>query len=163
MTIHNLREITMRKTIFYIIIAIIVAGSLWSVAMSRLTGPNKRLAAPNKILVEIGANRVEAELATSSADLFRGLSGRAGLVENEAMLFLFAKPDFHRFWMKEMNFPIDIIWIGEDRTIIEITPELAPSTYPQTFTSPKPAKYVLELPAGWAAEHRIKRGDRVNF
>ena len=63
--------------------------------------------------------------------------------------------------MKEMNFPIDIIWIGEHMSVVDITKSASPSSFPQTFVSSAPALYVLEVQAGFAERHGVKIGDQV--
>ena len=73
-----------------------------------------------------------------------GLSNRDSLPKDSGMLFLFDRPDIHLFWMKDMNFPIDIFWISEEGKIISIERQISPESFPATFTSSSPAKYVLE-------------------
>jgi uncharacterized protein len=93
-----------------------------------------------------------------------GLGGRDGLADNQAMLFIFDKPDFYEFWMKDMKFPIDIIWLGTDRKIVHIENNVSPETYPDTTFMPESeALYVLETPAGFAEKNNIKIGDVVEL
>ena len=63
--------------------------------------------------------------------------------------------------MKDMYFPIDIIWIGENNTIVDITKNLSPRTYPKTFSPKTEAKYVLEVNSGYVEAHGINIGDLV--
>ena len=70
--------------------------------------------------VQIGGQSVRVDLAISPEAQERGLSGRAGLADGEGMLFVFAQPGRKMFWMRKMNFPIDIIWIAEDMQVIFI-------------------------------------------
>jgi uncharacterized protein len=93
----------------------------------------------------------------------RGLGGRTELSPDEGMLFVFDKEDIHPFWMKDMRFSIDILWLANDGTVIYIERDVSPDTYPQVFSSDKPARYVLELPVGYSAAHHIKVGDRVQL
>jgi uncharacterized membrane protein (UPF0127 family) len=83
------------------------------------------------------------------------------LLENEGMFFSFATSDYYRFWMKEMNFPIDIIWLDENYKIIDITHSLATSTYPNTVSPKTPARYVLEVVAGFAKKYSITESSPV--
>jgi len=107
-----------------------------------------------------------AELARTPLEQTRGLSGRAALAENRGMLFVLATSTRPAFWMKEMNFPIDIVWL-ENATggamVSEIAARVATSTYPQTFSPTVPINYVLELPAGAAARGGLKVGDFIHF
>lgn len=93
----------------------------------------------------------------------RGLSGRASLPEEEGLLFIFSKPDFYGFWMKEMQFPIDIIWINENNKIVHIARAIEPNSFPQIFKPSEKSLYVLEVNAGFAAKHAINIGDQATF
>jgi uncharacterized membrane protein (UPF0127 family) len=91
----------------------------------------------------------------------RGLSGRQSLEENAGMLFVYEIPSVPGFWMKEMNFPIDIIWIDENKKIVGITENLAPETFPQVFYPRSSVQYVLEVNSDWARDHSISVDDKV--
>ena len=113
--------------------------------------------------VKIGGVSVAVELALNPASQAQGLSGRNQLGKNEGMLFVFDRPDQYAFWMKDMNFPIDIIWIGEDLQIVYIKKNAAPESYPETFTPEIKAKYVLEVISGFSEKNNLKERDRVLF
>lgn len=106
---------------------------------------------------------ITIERADTPAARARGLSGRAGLAENTGMLFVLEASKRHSFWMKDMNFPIDIIWIDEHHTVVDITREAKPASFPDSFAPAVPARYVLEVNAGFADHHRIKIGDTISF
>jgi uncharacterized membrane protein (UPF0127 family) len=91
------------------------------------------------------------------------LGGRACIGPDQGMLFTFNKPGQYDFWMKNMKFPIDIVWVNENKMVVSVSPEVEPKTYPKTFTSNKPAKYVLELHAGRAQQLNISEGTNLNF
>lgn len=116
---------------------------------------------PSSTVIEFRNVNVTAEVATTAEARNRGLSARDELGEKNGMLFIFSKPDFHHFHMKDMNFPIDIIWLDENLRVVDITPQLDPDTYPETFTSHRPAQYVLEVNAGFADEYGINRDDKA--
>lgn len=88
-----------------------------------------------------------------------GLSGRSGLPENSAMLFVFDKPDIYSFWMKDMKFPIDIIWLDGSYCIIHLESALFPDTYPRTFGPAEKSLFVLETNAHFAEKNNLKVGD----
>jgi uncharacterized membrane protein (UPF0127 family) len=116
--------------------------------------------------VLINNTAIAVELAVSDEEKMRGLSGRPSLFQNAGMLFIFSRPDYYRFWMPNMNFPIDFIWIDETGRIIGITenaPPLADTSKPVWYLPPLPAKYVLEVNAGFAKRHNIQIGDIVKF
>ena len=93
----------------------------------------------------------------------RGLSGRESLDEEEGMLFLLAN-DSPSIWMKGMRFAIDIVWIQDGR-VVDVTADVPPprgSNAPlPTYSPDRPANRALEVSAGWAANHGIRRGDLV--
>lgn len=112
----------------------------------------------NNSYIEIGGHKIELEIADTDAARARGLSGRLKLGENEGMLFVFDQPGHYGFWMKEMNFPIDIIWIDEERQVVGIEHKVPPESFPQVFYPREAVKYVLEVNAGFAAAHGLTEG-----
>ncbi len=94
----------------------------------------------------------------------RGLSNRAGLDKNSGMLFIFDDVSKQNcFWMKDMSFSIDMVWLNEQRGVISVIPNVAPETYPSSYCPEKPAKYGLEINAGRAENFGIKNGVYLQF
>jgi uncharacterized membrane protein (UPF0127 family) len=82
------------------------------------------------------------------------------------MLFFLGEPTKASFWMKNMHFPIDIIWVDANFSIVHIEEELKPCTmafYCPSYTPKKESLYVLETIAGFANNHHLKIGDRLDF
>lgn len=100
-------------------------------------------------------------IADTAEKRTKGLSGRPGLGANEGMFFIFDMPEHYSFWMKEMNFPIDIIWINSSFKIVDITKNVVPESYPNSFSPGVPVKYVLETIAGWTDKNGVVAGDTV--
>ena len=98
--------------------------------------------------IKIDGILFNVDVADTKEEREKGLSGRKYLDRNSGMLFVFPDNGNHGIWMKDMNFPIDIIWISENFHIVDIKRDATPDSYPEVFTSTKLAKYVLELPAG---------------
>ncbi len=113
--------------------------------------------------VKIGGVDVRVELAIDKTSQERGLSGRESLAVNTGMLFMFNKPDKYYFWMKGMNFPIDIIWINENNKIVYIKREAQPENFLETYGPEENSLYVLEVPSGFSDMHGLKTGDSVLF
>lgn len=116
--------------------------------------------------VTIGSAKIFVEIAKDDVALRKGLSGRESLGPDQGMLFIFPKPDRYRFWMPDMRFPIDIIWIGADKKVAAITPDVPPESNPASphfYRPPKPAQYVLEVKTGFAKNKNVKTGDAVIF
>jgi uncharacterized protein len=111
--------------------------------------------------VTLAGQKIKVDLAISPEAQIKGLSGRDGLAEGEGMLFIFNDTGAHFFWMKDMKFAIDILWLNEETKVVHIKESVTPESYPETFGSDEPAKYVLELPAGFTAKYGIKEGDQA--
>lgn len=108
------------------------------------------------------------EVAASSNLRRLGLSGRDGLGENSGMLFVFDHSDFYDFWMKDMKFPLDIIWIKNNKVADleeNVPPPLAgaPDASPPVYKPEAPADSVLEVKAGFAGKNQVKIGDEVKI
>jgi hypothetical protein len=111
--------------------------------------------------IRIGGTPVVIELADSEAERERGLSGRRELRPGFGMLFVFEEETRPSFWMKDMRFSIDIIWISADGRVVDIDAGVLPESYPQTFTPDSPVRYVLEVPAGFSEAEGITIGSRL--
>lgn len=97
---------------------------------------------------------IRFEIATTTAEQERGLSGRNIIPNNYAMLFVFQKKSRYGFWMKDMLAPIDIIWLSDNGTIMGIDNSIQPETYPHVFYAPVAVRYVLEMQAGYSIRHK---------
>lgn len=116
--------------------------------------------------VKIGETVIPVEIARTKEQIDKGLSHRSSLGASEGMLFIFDHNAHFKFWMKGMRFPIDMIWIGEDRAIVHITANVPLPTIfrrPVFYSPPVAARYVLEVNADFARTHGVKVGDRAEF
>ena len=113
--------------------------------------------------IQIMGQNIRVNLATTDAAREQGLSGRENLKEDEGMLFVFDYPDKYSFWMKDMNFPIDMIWIGENKEIIYIKRDARPESFPESYGPTADSKYVLEIVSGLSSKNNFKEGDKVKF
>ena len=147
----------MRRALVYIAVAAVIA-----VSFAYLYNRFPSEAVSSTRTVYIGSQAIKVIVAQTPEERQKGLSGREGLGANEGMLFVFPTDGLWGFWMKDMRFSIDILWLSADGTIIYIAPNVSPDTYPQTFEPPAPARYVLELPAGYVAYHDVNIGDQTN-
>ncbi|OGY57883.1 MAG: hypothetical protein A3E61_02620 [Candidatus Colwellbacteria bacterium RIFCSPHIGHO2_12_FULL_43_12] len=95
----------------------------------------------------IDGNEFSVQIADSIDERDKGLSGRNSLGGKEGLLFVFDESDEYGFWMKDMKFPIDIIWI-ENNEVVYVLPNVKPDSYPSVFYPPQPANKVLEINAG---------------
>ena len=160
----NVLDTTKKKTLLVVVLTAVV---LIGVAVNQkdvLNGSknnNQNITQKEGHIVKVGTARVLIDIADTPTLRARGLSGRKLLLDDQGMYFIFDHPGMYPFWMKEMNFPIDIIWIGEHMSVVDITKSASPSSFPQTFVSSAPALYVLEVQAGFAERHGVKIGDQV--
>ncbi len=109
------------------------------------------------------------EIAADAGSRSTGLSYGDGLLRNAGMLFLMPREGVQTFWMKEMRFPLDMVWIGSDCRVTGITHEVpfpedgtSTSELPR-YKSPDGTLYVLEINAGLARELAITPGAKVAF
>lgn len=113
----------------------------------------------------IGNHTFTLSIARSQKEKEVGLSETKLLSENQGMIFIFDKPDYYSFWMKNMKFPIDIIYINNDAivTIIKNAQIIKPQDNPTVYFSTQPADKVLEIQAGLSEKYKFKEGDRVKY
>jgi uncharacterized protein len=107
-----------------------------------------------------------ADIAATDEQRTKGLSVKDRLDENEAMLFVFDYEAQHTFWMKNMKFPIDIMWIDSDKTVVYIEHNVEPCSseiFCPVFRPDHDSLYVLETIGGFAERHDIVKGTMVEF
>ncbi|KKP92355.1 MAG: hypothetical protein UR94_C0001G0040 [Parcubacteria group bacterium GW2011_GWA2_36_10] len=106
------------------------------------------------------------DLAKTPEQYRQGLSNREGLEQNQGMLFIYPEKQNLSFWMKEMNFAIDLVWLldGKIMAYIENMPKLAKNTALKDlplYTSPMPVNQVLELPSGTIQRLKLQVGQEL--
>lgn len=111
----------------------------------------------------ISGHTFTIQKAVIEADRNKGLSGKKCIPENQAMLFVFDKPDTYGFWMKDMNFPIDMLWLDADKKVVFIQKNATPESYPKVFKPKEKSLYVLEVASGTADKLNVTVGTRLNF
>jgi len=114
-------------------------------------------------VITIDGIEINVDVAETPKEKAEGLSGQANLTKEQGMLFVYEKPDLYSVWMKDMNFPIDIIWIDENFQVIDITENFKPESFPRAVKPQKPVQYVVEVNAGWVKKHRVHIGSPVIF
>jgi len=118
----------------------------------------------NQLIVETddGPRSFVVEIASSQEERRKGLMGREELEPNHGMLFVFPSLSLSPFWMKNTPLSLDIIFIGEDRRILQITPEATPYSV-ELIQARHPYLYVLELAGGTAATSGLQAGNSVTL
>lgn len=126
----------------------------------------EKIVRPGKELV-LPKGTVFAEVVNTPASRAKGLSRRSTLPEDEGMLFIFEHPGKYGFWMKDMHFPIDMVWISSDGVVVHVERHVDPSSYneenPRIFVNEPDALYVLELKDGYAEKYGLFLGTKVKL
>ena len=121
---------------------------------------------PRMIEIQIHSQTIKAEVVSSMADRALGLGGRKTIGDKEGMLFLFPNSGYPSIWMKNMNFPIDIIWL-KDSQVVDIANQVPPPKPNQmqldTYTPKEEANQVLEIKSGQAEVLDLKIGDKITI
>lgn len=141
----------MRHLVVLLAVVVIFAAGL--VYLMRSDGPR----------AIVGGTSVKILLADTPQKRTQGLSGRESLAHDEGMLFVFPEEDVYSFWMKDMRFSIDILWLNSAGEVVHVVENASPESYPASFTPEKAATYVLELPAGFARLNNVVVGSVVTL
>ncbi len=135
-----------------VLLLLIIAGSVYVYHMYHATAS-----------IIVNGQIFSVEVANTDAARQKGLSGHAPLASNNGMLFVFPQSGNYGFWMKDMTFSIDIIWVNSQLQVTHVEQSLSPETYPTVFYPDTESLYVLEVPAGTASRLNIHPGDTIQF
>jgi len=107
----------------------------------------------------------QVRVAETPQERQQGLQGKEELSETEGMLFVFPRDGKHVFWMKRVQFPLDIVWLDDHKRVVDVAQEVTPCTTAvcPRFTPRVEARYVLEIAAGQVAATNIAIGDKATF
>jgi uncharacterized membrane protein (UPF0127 family) len=114
-------------------------------------------AADNRLL-----KRIDIELAQKEKEIQRGLMFRRSMEEDQGMLFLMPTEKPQSFWMLNTDLSLDIIFVNSDLEIVNIQANAEPRSL-KKLPSQLPARYVVEVTAGFCAKYGIRERDRVQF
>jgi uncharacterized membrane protein (UPF0127 family) len=117
----------------------------------------------SKQVVSTSKGDILVEVVDTASSRERGLSGKKGLLAGEGMLFVFDKPGRYGFWMKDMLFPIDMVWINDDGLVVHVERNVKPETYPTAFINTLDASYVLEIAANESEKYGLYMGAAVTI
>ncbi len=158
--------------LFLLVAALIVFGQGYTSSSFFGTGSGGTLQSSQKpndrATVAIGDMVIDTKVVSKAGDRKKGLSKIDSLPFTEGMIFVFENKGPYAFWMKDMKFAIDIIWIDENKRVVDIAANVAPEPGrgDDELTLYRPggeALYVLEINAGLSALHGIQIGDQANF
>jgi len=125
---------------------------------------SKHPASQQLLVIKIGQAQFQVEVAQTGEQRQVGLSNRESLSQNQGMLFIYEQPQQVAFWMKDMNFGLDFVWIKENQ-VIAINKNVQPEDYqpPQVLQPEERVDMVLEINAGSVNRLGIGVGDKVEF
>lgn len=151
--------------LLFIFIVLIAAFALFLLAFFISGSNNKNMDKLGSAV--INGKKINLEIVKTIEDVSRGLGGRDNLESDNGMLFIFSRSDYYAFWMKDMRFPIDIIWIQDDAVVDiskNVPAEQGVSLEKLKLYQPRQkANRVLELNAGFTDKNNIKIGDKVKY
>lgn len=113
----------------------------------------------------INGRNIKVEVVDTENDRRAGLSGRVSLPRDAGMLFVFPERGKYTFWMKDMHFPLDFIWI-DGGSVVDISPNVPvfdDNGAISTLSPSQPVDMVLEISAGVAEDLGVKIGDKVTL
>ena len=107
----------------------------------------------------------QTELMISDKDRAMGLMFRPSLPADRALLFVFGDIDFHGIWMKNCRFPIDIVWLDENKKVVHVAARVPPCAKDPcpSYSPMRRAAYVVEMNAGAAKREKIVLGSALGF
>lgn len=147
--------------LFVILIIIVIAGAVGQNYLKTNSFPFGKT--PKAV---VNNNTFNLLLAKSDKETQIGLSEKKSLDENTGMLFVFSKPGYYSFWMKNMKFPIDIIYIKNNKIVTiheNVQPPRSVEESLQIYKPEEPADKVLEINAGLSKKHNIKKGNDIRI
>lgn len=152
----------------FIVVLLIFGRSFTSVGLMNRGATQSAQVTQGKVNVNIKSLSVDAQVAASANDRKKGLSKTESIPLTEGMLFVFDTSGQYGIWMKDMKFAIDILWISEDKKIVDIAQNVAPEPDKKdsdliVYKPRGSAKYILEVNAGLSALNGIQIGDPANF
>lgn len=144
----------------YLFVFLLLAGAvaIYFLLLSR--------ANTTKTQMKIGSTVISVDIADNIITRAKGLSGSPKLTYDQGMLFIFPNKARQAFWMKDMLFALDFIWINDDR-VVQINTDIQPpgmtGGIPVTVTSDTDINNVLEVTSGFIKKYNIKVGDKIKI
>ena len=151
-----------KKTILVLALFFIVGCA--NTLQTDTTTPNEQLQPPAIDELCFPNKCIVIERALTPEEQARGLMFRTGIAEDEGMLFSFPNAGQRFFWMKNVSFPIDIIWLDAGKKVAGITRAEPCTADPcQTYPSPEGVKYVVEVASGFSEKNGVIAGTEAVF
>lgn len=115
------------------------------------------------VRMHVGGQTYRLKIASTAQSRAQGLGNRSGMGVHEGMIFTYDIPTKTCFWMKDMLFSLDILWLDDSHEVVYMQQNASPATYPHAFCTPVKARYVIELNAGQAQRSGVGINDHLSF
>jgi uncharacterized membrane protein (UPF0127 family) len=155
-----------RKTRVLNIILILAIGALLTVLFlhfSKDKNSVKKLNHDYEAILLAAEVEIPITIANTDREKQLGLSGTISLPQNQGKLFVFDTLSKPGFWMKDMNYGLDLVWLDKNFRIVDITKNVYPESYPEVFYPKKDVLYVLEVNAGFSTKNNLKENQLLTF
>ena len=139
-------------TLFFLLVILILGGVFYFFKIEK----DKNI---DDNIISLGNCNINIEAVSTEEQMKKGLSNRDSLCENCGMLFLFGEEGNHFFWMKDMRFPIDIIWLRNNK-VVDISQDISHKSK-SSHSSKEKVDKVLELNANAVSRCEIEVGDKL--
>lgn len=105
---------------------------------------------------------IDIEIADNDSSRTRGLMQRASLPAESGMLFIFPVDEVQGFWMGNTQMSLDLLYANGDSVIVSIARYAQPMSQ-ETISSIEPARFTVEVPAGYVDSKGLIEGDQISF
>lgn len=153
----------MRQTWIAILgLAVIVGALVYAFQSSIFEVPKPDIfLSYDETTVSLGTISYRAWIADTEAKRIKGLGDIIELKQDQAMVFVFPTQGYWGIHMKDMYFPIDILWLDQDFTVVDLKENVSPKTFPEVFEPRTPAQYVIEFNAGALSKGNVGLGSTL--
>lgn len=156
-----------RIVVGFVVLLVVIVGWWRQYAHWQIPVPFRQLEDGQIVQAQLKGQELAIEVVSSPESIAQGLSGRSQ-IGSDGMLFVFDRTGFPVFWMKDMLFDLDFVWL-QDYKVVAITHTVphpqpgTPETELPTYPAPAPANQVLEINAGSARAWDIAVGDQLEI
>lgn len=117
-----------------------------------------------EIKATISGKPVTLKVASTNDSKLKGFMNSEGPGDNDGIIFIYEDEDYLRFWMKDVGYPLDILFFDTEMNLVDnLTMEQDDSETPEIHTSARPARFAVELKAGWAKANNIDSKSKLKF
>ena len=154
----------LRSIVTFCTVIVLLGLIVFAISIStKLVGRQRSQHLSFETAATLGDTPLFLSFARTQSEWEIGLSRQKVLRVNQGLFFIFKKPDYYGIWMKNMQLPIDVLWLDESSRVVYIKSNFLPSSYPEIVKPPTLSKFVLEVPSGFVEAHRIRIGDKLIF